>query len=134
MDFSTRPLQTGDPELANKWLEGWKNRQPLPLTMYPNTGLVLLDENGIEVFIAFVWVSNSKLMQIGFITRNPNIKKLPKDTRLNFLHDVRRYCFELGGEHLITWTNNKFLIEDFKTLGFYETSNTVSELIIYKMI
>lgn len=134
MDFSTRPLKESDSQLANEWLKGWSNRQPLPLTMYPDTGLVLLDGNGKEVFIAFVWVSNSKMMQIGFITRNPNVKNLPKETRFNFLHDVRRYCYDLGAEHLITWTNNNFLIEDFKKLGFYETGANVSELIIYNLI
>ena len=134
MNFTTRPLQEGDAELANQWLDQWKGRQALPITMYPETGLVLLDENDNEVFMAFVWVSNSKLMQIGFVTRNPNIKKLPKETRYNFLHDVRRYCYELGAKHLITWTNNPLLIEDFKKLGFYETSNTVSELVIYNLV
>ncbi|WP_294202991.1 hypothetical protein [uncultured Chryseobacterium sp.] len=133
MDFRTRPLQNGDADLANEWLKGWRNHQSLPVTMYPTTGLVLIDENGKEVFIAFIWVSNSKMMQIGFITRNPDVKKLPKETRFNFLHDVRRYCHDLGGKHLITWTNNKFLIEDFKRLGFVETSNKVSELIIYNL-
>lgn len=132
MQFYKRPLESGDAHLANQWLEGW-GLNPLPLGMYPDTGLVLTDEDAQEVFIAFIWKSNSDMMQIGFVTRNPNYKKIPKDTRFLFMKEVVKTCYDMGAKHLATWTNNPFLKADFKKIGFTETANDVSEFIIYHL-
>ena len=130
--FTTRELQNGDAEMANEWLSGWRYN-PLPIQMYPDSGLVLVNSKNIPVYVGFVWKSNSSLAQLGFITRNPNVKKLPKDTRKEFLQQLKDYAHSLGFEFVITWTENKFLVNDFVELGFRETSNKVSELINYKI-
>ncbi|MDY3326695.1 hypothetical protein PG299_02565 [Riemerella anatipestifer] len=132
MLFYKRPLQSGDANLANEWLEGW-GFNPLPIGMYPDTGLVLVYSKEQEVFIAFIWKSNSDMMQIGFVTRNPKYKKLPRDTRFVFMKEVVKTCYDMGAKHLATWTNNPFLKEDFKKIGFTETANNVSEFIIYQL-
>lgn len=130
--FTTRELQNGDAEMANEWLSGWRYN-PMPIQMYPDSGLVLVNSKNIPVYVGFVWKSNSSLAQLGFITRNPNVKKLPKDTRKDFLQQLKDYAHSLGFEFVITWTENKFLVNDFVELGFRETSNKVSELINYKI-
>lgn len=131
MEFYKRYLKEGDAETANQWLLGWGLNE-LPLTMYPDTGLVLHTETD-DVFMGFIWKSNSKMAQIGFITRNPNVKKPPKGLRKEFINELFIVCKKMGFEHIITWTDNQFLVKDMKELGMVETSNECSELIIYKL-
>lgn len=131
--FTTRELKSGDAEMANEWLSGWR-KYPLPIGMYPKKGLVLLDSDNNPIYVGFVWSSDSDMAMLGFITRNPNSKKLPNDTRTRFCKSLDDYAQnDLGFKHIITWTDNKFLVNDFKELGFRETSNKVSELINYKI-
>lgn len=125
-----RKLEDGDIDEVNSWLLGWK-LPALPKGMYPDTGLVLYNTDDDEsVYAGFVWKSNSKMAQIGFITRNPFYKaKLPRDTRKEFLKALIDYCKELGFEYLITWAENPLLVKDFKEIGLVESSNHCTELI-----
>ena len=134
-DLDLRYIQEGDTLMANEWLKGWKHKgtplNPLPIAMYPSTGLVLFNkEDETPIYIGFVWMSNSKMAQIGFVTRNPFYKKkIPLGIRKSFLESLVRYCKDLGYDYVITWAENKFLIEDFKAMGMVETSNQCSELL-----
>ena len=130
LELRYRQLEEGDVDNVNSWLEGWNSNQ-LPKGMYPDTGLVLYNEEDDQpIYAGFVWKSNSKMAQIGFITRNPEYKiKLPKDTRKEFLKALIDYCKEMGFEYLITWAENPLLVKDFKEIGLVETSNRCSELI-----
>ena len=131
MNIYKRPLENGDAEMANEWLKSW-GLNPLPLTMYPDTGVVFENDDS-EIFVGFIWTSNSCMAQIGFITRNPNVKNIPKGTRKEFVRELIITCRDMGYKHISTWTDNKFLIKDMKELGMTETSNKCSELIIYKL-
>lgn len=130
LELRYRQLEEGDIDNVNSWLQGWKLNQ-LPKGMYPDTGLVLYNEEDDQpIYAGFVWKSNSKMAQIGFITRNPFYKvKLPKDTRKEFLKALIDYCKELGFEYLITWAENPLLVKDFKEIGLAESSNHCTELI-----
>lgn len=130
LELRYRQLEEGDIDNVNSWLQGWKLNQ-LPKGMYPNTGLILYNEKDDQsIYAGFVWKSNSKMAQIGFITRNPFYKvKLPKDTRKEFLKALIDYCKEMGFEYLITWAENPLLVKDFKEIGLVESSNQCSELI-----
>ena len=135
MSFPTRKLReaSADAEMANEWLIGWKFN-PLPIELYPTTGLAMLSEDGVPIYLGFVWTSNSGMAQIGFVTRNPfNKTKLPEDTRRQFLYELKEYAHSLGYPYVITWTENKNLVTDFIDLGFRETSDKCSELINYKL-
>ena len=129
--YTTRELKPGDIAMANQWLGGWR-KLPLPARMYPDSGLVLLNDEETPVFIGFVWKTNSGLAQLGFITRNPFVRKLPKDTRKRFLKTLMEYAQELGYEYVMTWAENRLLVDDFKEIGLRETSNRCSELTNYK--
>lgn len=130
MDLKIRFIKESDLDTVGTWLVGW-GMTPIEHGMYPETGLVLYDaESGNDVYMGFVWLSNSRMAQIGFITRNPFFKeRLPKDTRFNFLNDLIHYAKDLGAEYVITWAANKFLVDDFKKIGLTETSDRCSELI-----
>lgn len=135
MSFQTRELRefNADAVIANEWLIGW-NFNPLPIELYPSTGLAMLTNDGEPIYVGFVWTSNSGMAQIGFVTRNPfNKIKLAKDTRKDFLNQLKEYAHSLGYPYVITWTENKNLVGDFKDLGFRETSDKCSELINYKL-
>lgn len=126
-----REIYDKDIERANEWLKAW-GLNPLDERMYPTTGLALCEEDTHEVlYVGFVWCSNSQMAMIGFVTRNFNYKKkLPKQTRKIFMNDLTYYASGLGYHFVITWTDNQFLVGDFKKLGYTETSNKVSELIL----
>lgn len=130
LELRYRQLEKGDIDNVNSWLEGWK-LNPLPKGMYPNTGLVLYNEEDDQpIYAGFVWKSNSRMAQIGFITRNPFYKaKLPRDARKEFLKALIDYCKELGFEYIITWAENPLLVKDFKEIGLAESSNHCTELI-----
>lgn len=117
---------------ANDWLE-YQGLHRIPEDMYPDTGIIMQDENtGEGIYIGFVWKTNSKLAQLGFISRNTQYKKTNKaeQTLDIFIHQLLLYGKELGYEYLITWSENKSLVNSFKSFGFQEASNKVSELII----
>lgn len=130
LELRYRQLEEGDIDNVNSWLQGWK-LNTIPKGMYPDTGLVLYNEEDDQpIYAGFVWKSNSKMAQVGFITRNPFYKvKLPKDTRKEFLKALIDYCKEMGFEYLITWAENPLLVKDFKEIGLVESSNQCSELI-----
>ena len=130
LNLRYRHLEEGDIDEVNSWLLGWK----LPAIhkgMYPNTGLVLYNiEDDKPIYAGFVWKSNSKMAQIGFITRNPFYKaKLPRDTRKEFLKALIDYCKELGFEYIITWAENQLIVKDFKEIGLVSSSDNCTELI-----
>ena len=131
MFYTTRLIQKTDLPIVNNWLHDWKLNK-LDEDMYPNDGLVVEDEYGNGVYAGFIWIPNSSNMaMIGFITRNPNYKtKLPKTLRTEFVSRLMARCKELGKSVIITWTDNSFLVNDFKVNGMVETSNKCSELII----
>lgn len=130
LDLQYRQIVKTDISEMGKWLLGW-NKIPIEEGMYPETGIILYDNNtGNAIYAGFVWLSNSKLTQIGFVTRNPFFKtKLPRGTRKEFLKELINYAKSLGGDYLITWTEDAGLVKDFKEIGLAETSNKCSELI-----
>lgn len=133
-DLDIRYLHQEDIPMANHWLTGWKhkgkNLNPLPPEIYPTTGMVLFNKaDRTPIYIGFVWTSNSRMAQIGFITRNPFYKKkLPKGVRQEFIKALIDYCKDLGYNYVITWAENQFLVQDFKDIGLTETTNQCSEL------
>lgn len=129
-DLLCREITEGDVRTVQQWLEGW-GMHPIEAGMYPSTGLLLYEKKKLTpIYMGFVWTSNSRMAQVGFITRNPFFKeKLPRGVRKDFVLGLIQYTKDLGYEYVITWTDNSFLVGDFKALGMTETSNRCSELI-----
>lgn len=120
-----------DITMVNDWLEAHKLNR-IDEEMYPETGIVMQDEDTGESIIAgFVWKTNSKLYQVGFITRNPHYKKSnPHEQTLEiFVRQLLLYAKDEGCKYVATWTENKNLVQCFKDIGFSEASNRTSELI-----
>lgn len=130
LELSYKEITDKDIDLVGEWLKGW-HLTPIERSNYPDTGLVLFDKvSGESIYMGFVWCTNSKLAQIGFVTRNPFFKtKLPKDTRKKFLFELIGYAKSLGFTTVMTWAENQLLVNDFKELGMLETSDKCSELI-----
>ena len=130
MLYNTRTIFSEDIPIVNNWLYEWGLNR-LDENMYPNDGLIMEDDNKNSIYAGFIWIPNSSNMaMIGFITRNPNYKKkLPKGLRTKFVSKLIARCKELGKSIVITWTDNPFLVADFKEIGLIETSNNCSELI-----
>lgn len=101
--------------------------------MYPDTGIIMQDENtGEGIYVGFVWKTNSKLAQVGFIARNTQYKKTNKreQSLKIFIHQLLLYAKnDLGYNYIATWSQDINLVNCFKEFGFTEASNRTSELI-----
>lgn len=127
-----RTILPEDITKANDWLE-YQKLNRIPEEMYPATGIIMQDENtGEGIYIGFVWMTNSKLAQVGFIARNKQYIKTNKNEQglKTFIHQLLLYAKnDLGYDYIATWTQDSNLINCFKGFGFTEASNRTSELI-----
>lgn len=117
---------------VNNWLHH-QGLHRIPEPMYPDTGIIMQDENtGEGIYMGFVWKTNSKLCQVGFIARNKLYKKTnPSEQTLKiFVHQLLLYANSLGFDFIATWSEDSNLVNCFKEIGFTEVSNRTSELII----
>lgn len=128
-----REVNPDDIITANEWRIDWGGL-PLEDDMHPTTGLVLEDTETKELlYIGYTWFpQTSKMAQIGFIVRNKfySNKKLAKQNKEPFILELISYCYKHGYKYIVTWAENPILVNVFKKIGFTETSNRTSELII----
>lgn len=127
-----RTILSEDIIKANDWLEN-QGLYRIPEEMYPDTGIIMQDEDtGEGIYVGFVWKTNSKLAQVGFIARNKKYNKVNKNEQSlkTFIHQLLLYAKnDLGYDYIATWTQDSNLINCFKEFGFTEASNRTSELI-----
>lgn len=126
-----RHIKEEDFENIEKWLKFWKPNDIFIRDMYPSTGLVIYDSyTNTDLYVGFVWLSNSKLAQIGFIVRNPFTKIKNKQTLKLLINGLFLYAKELGYDYVISEAESEHLKNVFESLGMINTSNGVSEYII----
>ena len=126
-----RHIKEEDFENIEKWLKFWKPNDIFIRDMYPSTGLVIYDSyTNTDLYVGFVWLSNSKLAQIGFIVRNPYTKIKNKQTLELLINGLFLYAKELGYDYVISEAESEHLKNVFESLGMIKTSSGVSEYII----
>ncbi len=126
-----RHIKEEDFENIEKWLKFWKPNDIFTRDMYPSTGLVIYDSyTNTDLYVGFLWLSNSKLAQIGFIVRNPYTKIKNKQTLELLINGLFLYAKELGYDYVISEAESEHLKNVFESLGMINTSNGVSEYII----
>ena len=126
-----RHIKEEDFENIEKWLKFWKPNDIFIRDMYPSTGLVIYDSyTNTDLYVGFLWLSNSKLAQIGFIVRNPYTKIKNKQTLKLLINGLFLYAKELGQDYVISEAESEHLKNVFESLGMINTSNGVSEYII----
>ena len=126
-----RHIKEEDFENIEKWLKFWKPNDIFIRDMYPSTGLVIYDSyTNTDLYAGFLWLSNSKLAQIGFIVRNPFTKIKNKQTLKLLINGLFLYAKELGYDYVISEAESEHLKNVFESLGMIKTSSGVSEYII----
>ena len=126
-----RHIKEEDFENIEKWLKFWKPNDIFIRDMYPSTGLVIYDSyTNTDLYAGFLWLSNSKLAQIGFIVRNPYTKIKNKQTLELLINGLFLYAKELGYDYVISEAESEHLKNVFESLGMINTSSGVSEYII----
>ena len=126
-----RHIKEEDFENIEKWLKFWKPNDIFIRDMYPSTGLVIYDSyTNTDLYVGFVWLTNSKLAPIGFTVRNPYTKIKNKQTLELLINGLFLYAKELGYDYVITWAESEHLKNVFESLGMIKTSSGVSEYII----
>ena len=126
-----RHVKEEDFENIEKWLKFWKPNDIFIRDMYPSTGLVIYDSyTNTDLYVGFVWLTNSKLAPIGFTVRNPFTKIKNKQTLELLISGLFLYAKELGYDYVISEAESEHLKNVFESLGMINTSNGVSEYII----
>jgi hypothetical protein len=126
-----RHIKEEDFENIEKWLKFWKPNDIFIRDMYPSTGLLIYDSyTNTDLYVGFVWLTNSKLAPIGFTVRNPFTKIKNKQTLELLISGLFLYAKELGYEYVISEAESEHLKNVFESLGMINTSNGVSEYII----
>lgn len=126
-----RHVKEEDFENIEKWLNFWKPNDIFIRDMYPSTGLVIYDSyTNTDLYVGFVWLTNSKLAPIGFTVRNPYTKIKNKQTLELLISGLFLYAKELGYDYVISEAESEHLKNVFESLGMINTSNGVSEYII----
>ena len=124
-------IKEEDFENIEKWLKFWKPNDIFIRDMYPSTGLVIYDSyTNTDLYVGFVWLTNSKLAPIGFTVRNPYTKIKNKQTLKLLINGLFLYAKELGYDYVISETESEHLKNVFESLGMIKTSSGVSEYII----
>ena len=126
-----RHIKEEDFENIEKWLKFWKPNDIFIRDMYPSTGLVIYDSyTNTDLYVGFVWLTNSKLAPIGFTVRNPFTKIKNKQTLKLLINGLFLYAKELGYDYVISEAESEHLKNVFESLGMINTSSGVSEYII----
>ena len=126
-----RHIKEEDFENIEKWLKFWKPNDIFIRDMYPSTGLVIYDSyTNTDLYVGFVWLTNSKLAPIGFTVRNPYTKIKNKQTLKLLINGLFLYAKELGYEYVISEAESEHLKNVFESIGMIKTSSGVSEYII----
>ena len=126
-----RHIKEEDFENIEKWLRFWKPNDIFIRDMYPSTGLVIYDSyTNTDLYVGFVWLTNSKLAPIGFTVRNPYTKIKNKQTLELLINVLFLYAKELGYDYVISEAESEHLKNAFENLGMIKTSSGVSEYII----
>ena len=126
-----RHIKEEDFENIEKWLKFWKPNDVFIRDMYPSTGLVIYDSyTNTDLYVGFVWLTNSKLAPIGFTVRNPYTKIKNKQTLELLINVLFLYAKELGYDYVISEAESEHLKNAFENLGMIKTSSGVSEYII----
>ena len=126
-----RHIKEEDFENIEKWLKFWKPNDIFIRDMYPSTGLVIYDSyTNTDLYVGFLWLTNSKLAQIGFIVRNPYTKIKNKQTLELLINGLFLYAKELGYEYIMTWAESSSIKKACESLEMIKTSDKVSEYII----
>ena len=126
-----RHIKEEDFENIEKWLKFWKPNDIFIRDMYPSTGLVIYDSyTNTDLYVGFVWLTNSKLAPIGFTVRNPFTKIKNKQTLKLLINGLFLYAKELGYDYVISEAESEHLKNVFESIGMIKTSSGVSEYII----
>ena len=126
-----RHMKEEDFENIEKWLKFWKPNDIFIRDMYPSTGLVIYDSyTNTDLYVGFVWLTNSKLAPIGFTVRNPYTKIKNKQTLKLLINGLFLYAKELGYDYVISEAESEHLKNVFESIGMIKTSSGVSEYII----
>ncbi|MGK6342839.1 hypothetical protein ACMGDK_11405 [Chryseobacterium sp. DT-3] len=131
--MKVRKFQESDFVTIEKWLKWWSPGKEFNRQTYPDTGLIMYDEeSGTEIYSGFIWTSNSKMAMIGFISRNPFYKNKAIDfqqTLREFIGALFLSVKELGYDYVITWAEHSNLKKEFREIGMLEAGTNVSEFI-----
>jgi hypothetical protein len=115
-------------ETLVKWWVRW-DFPVLEKTSLPHRIFVVSAE-GIDLYAAPVYVSDSALCWIGFITGNKDTEKKYRKNALNFLlYNTEQYMKSIGYELIMTVSSNPVLKKLFEDANYISSSKNIVEYI-----
>ena len=115
-------------ETLVKWWLRW-DFPVLDKTSLPHRIFVVSAE-GIDLYAAPVYVSDSTICWIGFITGNKYADKKHRKNALNFLlYNTEQYMKSIGYELIMTVSSNSVLKKLFEDANYISSSKNIVEYI-----
>ena len=129
MEFNIRRLNKSDYKTLVKWWDWWRGWQAPPLTLLPDTGLIV-EKNGIGIVAGYIYMTNSKTALLEWIVSNPEYRESDrKDAITLLIQAVERVLTDQGIKHVFTIGRNKHLINLHKKLGWMVDEKPSYEII-----
>ena len=74
MELNIRRLNKSDYKTLVKWWDWWPGWQAPPLTLLPDTGLIV-EKNGIGIVAGYIYMTNSKAALFDWVISNPEYRE-----------------------------------------------------------
>ena len=118
MELNIRRLNKSDYKTLVKWWDWWPGWQAPPLTLLPDTGLIV-EKNGIGIVAGYIYMTNSKAALFDWVISNPEYRESDrKDAITLLIQAVEHVLSEQGIKHVFTIGRNKHLINVHEKLGW----------------
>ena len=129
MELNIRRLKKSDYKTLVKWWDWWPGWQAPPLTLLPDTGLIV-EKNDIGIVAGYIYMTNSKAALFDWVISNPEYKESDrKDAITLLIQAVERVLKDQGIKYIFSIGRHKSLIEKHKKLGWSVDEKPSYELI-----
>ena len=129
MELNIRRLKESDYKTLVKWWDWWPGWQAPPLTLLPDTGLIV-EKNGIGIVAGYIYMTNSKAALFDWVISNPEYRESDRKDAIELLiQAVERVLQDQGIKYVFSIGRTRSLIETHKKLGWNVDEKPSHELI-----
>ena len=133
MSNSIRRLVTEDYDVMKAWGKFWRFPMP-PRDYLPANGLggvMITDEQGVNLCAGFIFFTNSKSCWIGPLISNPGVRDRDKRNEMmsDLIDSLSIYAKANGMKYCQTVASNPNLVNQYLDNGFTKFSRNIYELI-----
>jgi len=116
MELNIRRLNKSDYKTLVKWWDWWPGWQAPPLTLLPDTGLIV-EKNGIGIVAGYIYMTNSKAALFDWVISNPEYRESDRKDAITLLIQATENVLKGQGiKHVLSFVRHKNLLNVHKEL------------------